>query len=377
MRFQLGVILGLFTAAPLYAQEAPSKDYPPPGRLVQVDGRKLHLHCSGKGSPTVLLMAGGSAFSIDWDLVQPRIADTTRVCSYDRAGLGWSDPGPADETVEQTIRDLHELLRTAREQGPYVLVGASIGGVFIRAYQRAFPDEVAALVFSNSSNRVGTKAKGKVGLSWDLTEEELRAAFPRLPSVKKGPAPTHVGEPFDKLPLNLQTVRLALDLRLREKSDSSAEGPESLLSWRKEFLREFDETDPGQRPPLGELPVIVLSSGPIAGEPERQSRGGAAARLDFLSSNTAHITATGSGHEIHLYQPDLVVQAVLRAVRAVRNRTPVSQVSDRPSVQCLKQEPRRSTRPGASRSGSPRPPASPPGPARRAAVPRRHRLHPR
>src|SRR5262249_42247921 len=90
-----------------------SQGYPPPGRLIVVGGRKLPLHCSGKGSPTVILMAGGGAFSIDWALVQSKVADTTRVCSYDRAGLAWSDPGPADETVEQTIGDLHALLRAA------------------------------------------------------------------------------------------------------------------------------------------------------------------------------------------------------------------------------------------------------------------------
>lgn len=113
-------------------------------------------------------------------------------------------------------------------------------------------------------------------------------------------------------------------MRLWERSDPTKAGPESLLSWRKEFLREFDETDAGREHPLGNLPVIVLSSAPIASESERQSRSGAAVRLDFLSSNSLHITATGSGHEIHLYQPDLVVQALLRSVSAVRSRAPLS-----------------------------------------------------
>jgi pimeloyl-ACP methyl ester carboxylesterase len=307
----------------------PSRGYPPPGRLIDVGGRKLHLLCSGKGRPTVILMAGGDAFSIDWALVQSKVAGSTRVCSYDRAGLGWSDPGPADETVEQTIGDLHALLRAAGEKGPYLLVGASVGGIFIRAYQHAFPNEVAGLVFTNSSNRVGMSVKGKGGLIWELTEDELRSAFP-LPPSAKGPTPTREGEPFDRLSPDLQAVRLWLDVRLWEKWDPAKAGPESLLSWRKEFLREFEETDAGKEHPLGKLPVMVLSSGPIATEAERRSRNGAAARLDFLSSNSVHITATGSGHEIHLYQPDLVVKAVLRAVSAVRNRIPLSRASERP-----------------------------------------------
>ena len=110
-----------------------STGYQAPGHPVDIGGRKLYLNCSGKGSPTVVLVAGGDAFSIDWALVQPKLAESTRVCSWDRAGLGWSDAGPADETVEQTIADLHALLHAAGEKPPYLLVGASIGGIFIRA----------------------------------------------------------------------------------------------------------------------------------------------------------------------------------------------------------------------------------------------------
>lgn len=267
----------------------------------------------------MVLMAGGGAFAIDWALVQPTVARSTRVCSYDRAGLGWSDPGPADETVEQTVADLHTLLHAAREKGPYLLVGASIGGILIQAYQRAFPEEVAGLVFSNSSNRIGMSVKGKTGLIWDLTEDEIRSAFPQ-PSTVKGPRPTREDEPFDRLPPALQSVRLWLDVRLWEEWNPEKAGPESTLSWRKEFLREFNATEPGKGPPLGQLPVIVLSSGPTATELQRQSRDGGAARLDFLSSNSLHVTAAGSGHEIHLYQPDLVVQTLLQAVAAIRNR---------------------------------------------------------
>jgi len=317
------VIIGLVAACQTSPAQS-SQRYLPPGRRIDIGGRKLHLYCTGKGSPTIVLMAGAGAFSIDWALVQPKVAENTRVCSYDQAGLGWSDPGPADETVKQTIGDLHTLLRAAGEKRPYLLVGASISGTYIQAYQRAFPEEVAGLVFTNSSNRIGIEAKGKVGLIWDLTEDEVRSAYPFPPSVKKEPAPTHEGEPFDRLPPDLQAVRLWLDLRLWEKSDPAKAGPDSLLSWREEFLKEFDETDAGKKPPLGDLPVVVVSSDPVATESERRSRDEAAARLDFLSSNTVHITATGSGHEIHLYQPDLVIQALLRAVSALRNRVPLS-----------------------------------------------------
>jgi len=96
-------------------------------------------------------------------------------------------------------------------------------------------------------------------------------------------------------------------------------GPEELLSWRKEFLTEFDSTDDSKQPPLGSLPVVVISSNAASPESARRSRDEARPRLDYLSSNTLHITATGSGHEIHIYQPDRVIQGILEAVRAARS----------------------------------------------------------
>src|SRR5216684_8347678 len=323
MRFHLAAILVLLIIAQASGQGSAAQEYPPPGRLVDIGGRKLHLYCTGTGSPTVILMAGGGAFSIDWALVQPKVAQSIRVCSYDRAGLAWSDPGPADETVEQTISELHIRLKDGGEKGPYLLVGASVGGIYIQAYQRAFPKEVAGLVFSNSSNRIGRLVNGKPGLIWELTEEQIRSTFP-LAASDKGPAPTSEDDPFDRLPPDLRSVRLRLDYKLWQKWEPTKETADSTLSWRKEFRKEFAETDANKDHPLGALPVVVLSSDPPAPESERHSQDEAAPRLDFLSSNTVHVTATGSGHEIHLYQPDLVAKTLVRAVLAIRNGTSLS-----------------------------------------------------
>jgi pimeloyl-ACP methyl ester carboxylesterase len=299
---------------------AQTTQYPAPGRLIDVGGRTLHLHCAGNGSPTVLLQAGGGAFAIDWTLVQRPVAESTRVCSYDRAGLGWSDPGPSHEVVEEIVSDLHRALLAAGEKGPYVLVGASIGGPYIRAYQRTYPGDVAALVFTNSANRVGLVTKNGGDLLWRLSEDDIRSAYP-LPATARPPRPTRIGQPFDRLPADLQPIRLWLDVRMWESQDpttmSSASASASILSWRREFLREFEETD-GGRQPLGSLPVVVVSSGPIASEKDRASRDTAGAQLDFLSTNTLHIEATGAGHEIHLFQPARVIEGIARAVSTVR-----------------------------------------------------------
>jgi pimeloyl-ACP methyl ester carboxylesterase len=324
MRLSIAVVLLSFITAQVHAQNFTSQTYPPPGKLIDVGGRRLHLYCEGKGSPTVILMAGGGAFSIDWALVQPKVAKETRACSYDRAGLAWSDPGPADETVEQTISDLHLLFKSAGETGPYVLVGASVGGIYIQAYQRAFPNEVAGLVFTNSSNRIGRLVNGKPGLIWELTEEQIRSTFP-LAASDKGPAPTREDDPFDRLPADLRSVRLWLDYKLWQQWEPTKEKPDATLSWRKEFRKEFAESDANKDNVLRSLPVAVLSSAHPALESQRHTYDEAAPRLDFLSSNTLHVTATGSGHEIHLYRPDLVAETVVRAVLAIRNHARLTQ----------------------------------------------------
>lgn len=279
-------ILGVLVGSLLHVQVEQS--YRPTGRLIDVGGRQLHLDCSGKGSPVVVLEAGGGAYAIDWLLVQPRITETTRVCSYDRAGLGGSDPGPADETVEQTVADLHSVLSAAGEKLPYILVGASIGGAFIRAYQRSFPGDVAALVFTNSSNRIGFKAGNKGDLIWRLSADEIRSAFP-LPDTKS-PEPSREDAPFDRLPPELQETRLWLDRRLWERRNRVPPTPDSILSWRTEFLREFDEAEKSSSPPLGKLPVIVVSSSPAADRSDCRLRNTAASCLDFLSARIRSIS---------------------------------------------------------------------------------------
>ena len=107
---------------------------PPPGRLIDIGGRKLHLYCTGKGSPTVILETGAGSFSIDWALVQPEVAQTTRMCSYDRAGYAWSDPGPEWDSVTQVANDLETALSKAGEHPPTCSwasqwAGSSRGGI--------------------------------------------------------------------------------------------------------------------------------------------------------------------------------------------------------------------------------------------------------
>src|SRR5829696_30737 len=128
------------------------KRYPPPGQPVDVGGYRLHLHCIGQGSPTVVLDAGLGGFSLDWGAVQPQIAMSTRVCAYDRAGLGWSEPRPTPRSPQQFAAVLRALLANGGVEGPYVLVAHSLSGKTARLFASQHPDDVAGMVLVDTSH---------------------------------------------------------------------------------------------------------------------------------------------------------------------------------------------------------------------------------
>ncbi len=157
----LGMMIILPLSGALYqaaATEIDKRTYPPTGQLIDVGGYRLHLYCIGKntnGRATVVLEPGLGGISTNlsiWAWVQPEIAKTTRVCSYDRAGLGWSDPGPQPRDAQHIVTELHLLLQNAHIPGPYVLVGWSYGGLYIRAYANQYRSETAGLVLLDSSS---------------------------------------------------------------------------------------------------------------------------------------------------------------------------------------------------------------------------------
>lgn len=115
-------------------------------------GFRLHIYSTGEGGPAVILDAGAGCISLDWALVQPEIAKFTQVCSYDRAGFGWSEESPNDRTSKNFVEELHSLLQRAQIPPPYILVGHSLGGLNMRLYATLYPDEVAGMVLVDASH---------------------------------------------------------------------------------------------------------------------------------------------------------------------------------------------------------------------------------
>ena len=299
----LAIVSSAFVFIPrAWEQTSPDQSAPvPPGKLVDVGSRKIHLYCTGRGTPTVILEAGAGSFSIDWALVQPEVAKTTRVCSYDRAGYGWSDLGPEWDTVEQVAHDLETALKNAGERPPFVLVGQSMGGLYSRWYQHEHPDQVVGLVLLDTYE-ISAPVSGKQVPLYTLTKEELQANLPPPSSLKKPPIPTEVRPPFNKLPENEQKTHLWLEQHFFETLDFN-KGPAMMESWRSAFvvLHQASLTPDS----LGGLPLIILTREGVSEDEQKQQT-----NLLRLSRNARQTIAVHSGHFIQLERPDLVIDGI-------------------------------------------------------------------
>src|SRR5262245_43652329 len=192
LRFSLYLALVLATSPLFVAPQAGANSaqsettqppFPPPGRLVDIGGWRLHLNCTGEArasQPTVILEAGIGDFSVEWGLVQPGVAQFARVCSYDRAGDGWSDLGPHPRTMPQIVYELHTLVDKAGVKPPLVLVGHSYGGWLVRLYASTYPADVAGMVLveAGADNPWRMLPDGKLVRSSELAKGQA------IPAVK-------------------------------------------------------------------------------------------------------------------------------------------------------------------------------------------------
>ncbi len=299
----LALLLGLTVVGFIYepiAEAADAKANPPPGQLVDVGGYRLHINCTGTGSPTVVIESGWGDMSPSWGWVQPEVAKSTRVCTYDRAGMGWSEPSPQPRTARQFALELHTLLANVNEPGPYVLVGHSLGGYTIQVYAHDYPAEVSGLVL--------------------IDAQDLPASDGTTPT----PAPKPGGTSLPSLMARIGLARLLAgplgsikDLPPKEKQAFRA------LSATPRFAQTFLDESRGMPEggaqaravtSLGALPIIVLSRG----QDQNVKHTAAQASLLQLSTNSQQLFADQSGHSIMIDQPEAAIEAILQMVDQVR-----------------------------------------------------------
>jgi pimeloyl-ACP methyl ester carboxylesterase len=340
-RCSVGILTLLVLPLLITARHSTNEGAPaPPGKLVEIGGRRLHINCEGKGEPTVVMEAGAGDFSFDWGLVQPQVARFARVCSYDRAGYAWSDPGPTPRTMRQIAFELHTGLLKAGIKGPYILVGHSLGGAIVRTYVSQYPKEVAGMVLVDSVHE-----EGLIGITDRTTKQDkivrwrelsrgrqippIQTAAPN-PTSSSNPqqarasssAQTKVEAPFDKLPERSQRMRLWAKSQPNYNPARSSE----LFDFFPEELDSLYSEREKSKNPLGAMPLIVMTSTVSEyGSADEQTkkrlsedRKRLQSDLLMLSSNSKQIVTEKSGHHIQLDEPGLVIDAIQQVVKASR-----------------------------------------------------------
>jgi pimeloyl-ACP methyl ester carboxylesterase len=312
-RKRLHMVLALLCLLPIItlAQKVGTDQNPPPplGKLVDVGGYRVHLYCFGTGSPTVVIV--GAGYSFDWGLVQPEVAKFTQVCSYDHSGIGWSDDGPKD-SCSLRVGEIHTALRNAGINGPYILVGHSLGGLVARLYAGRYPDETAGMVFVDH-------AFHSIVVSHLTSPSDAKVPLPSLPpqesmlSSPGGPGPIAVGiesDPnFAKLSSHDQELHLWAMSRTRDQTALRTN-----VGISQECSAEADAIAKEQSHPFGNKPLVDVSRD----ESRSPDYVKLQASLLSLSQNSKEIIAEKSGHFVIIDRPDVVVDAISQVVQAVR-----------------------------------------------------------
>jgi pimeloyl-ACP methyl ester carboxylesterase len=320
------------------AQDAIAPPFPAAGRLIDLGGWRLHLNCTGQASPsrpTVILEAGAGDFSVDWSLVQPLVASFARVCSYDRAGAGWSDLGPRPRTMRQQVWELHALLEKAGEKPPFVLVGHSYGGWLVRLGAEAYPADVSGVVLIESGAEDPLRViDGKVTHASKLAKGQPVPAVKTSDPLRESDIPPHIisliqssirgtlgrlnNPPRDKLPAEARRMRewSLSQIKHAASNDNPFEADElvAMLAERKK-----------KQNVLGDLPLIVVSRGLLDEEGTEAVQREEAHRKDqaalvTLSSRGKQVVAAKSGHHVPLDEPNVVVSAIREIVQTASRR---------------------------------------------------------
>jgi pimeloyl-ACP methyl ester carboxylesterase len=290
------------------------KRLPQVGKSFDIGSRSLNLFCSGQGSPTVVFESNGGAPGLRWMLLQRRVAAFTRACWYDRAGLGWSDPGPFPNHSESIAHDLHALLASAHETPPYILVGHAMGGFHVRVYRSFFPEQVAGLVLVDPMNEDMTiHIHNHNELFRPTVLLILRAitgaGLLRLTRGSMGPPPP-----------GWSAAEWATLHGLFRRPEARIAAAQELPIWVNGELARAGAC-------YDSLPMVVLSAGIQDQEEDPKLDHDHALklrlhdRLAHRSTRGKHVLVSNSGHDIPDMAPNAVITAILDVVQQVRSKS--------------------------------------------------------
>ena len=289
----------------------------PPGAFYSVNGHRMHIICTGSGSPTIVLEAGLGNDALTWGGVQPVLSSTTRVCSYDRAGFGWSDALPAPRDADHVAAELHELLLQAKVTGPIVLMGHSMAGVYMRDYVTRYPADIVGIVFEDGStplqddNPVMKAMDSKAPPPWALellAKSAMSTGIPRLlgmcsQSIKGFDARAAKLQAEDICHTNVSPMFDAMDGINRSGQETVHSGP------------------------YGALPILIISEDPaqmtaVSSTDMANVWNQMQEDLKKLSTRSRRIIAKGSSHYIHIDRADLIEKEVPLFIEQVRGTAP-------------------------------------------------------
>lgn len=302
------------------------KKYPPPGELYDVGEYRLHLYCAGAGSPAVILEAGASSPGMVWYLVQEEVAKFTRVCSYDRAGFGWSDPASKPLSAEEVAADLHKLLEAADVPAPYVLVGHSVGGVYARAFAQKYSLEVVGMVLVDSSHESQNLRFPPEYMKLSEQQNSTMKLFQLI-------APFGALRATKVWSLLLPDVPLPVDVGMAIWATMYRTSYCQAINEEMAAIGEMFSQEEGPAS-LGDLPLIVLTANDSVRKlPENvinaigrdtfeklvQVSQELQQELASLSTQGKQVIVMDSGHYIQWDQPGAVIDAIWEVVEQVRS----------------------------------------------------------
>jgi pimeloyl-ACP methyl ester carboxylesterase len=313
----IGGLLCVAVAGQSVATARERRDFPPPGKLISVGGRRIHIHCIGESaSPTVVVSGGIGVWSSQWSRIQRAVATDARMCTWDRPGFGWSDPGPTTYTARQAAEDLHSALRGAGEQGPYLMVGESYGGYVVRLFHDMYASDVAGVVLVESAHE----------RQWEEIPQAKALLAQAVPKLKVAVWLSRIGilrllisDRGDDLPADVRPALIAMQGQTR-----------TVQAAQHEIDGVFESAHQvAQSRPLDAVPLVVVTAALsfnkfVSETKEPHLRQMNAKWLELqkdltrLSTNSEHVVSDDATHAIAREQPDVVARAIMHCLQLAR-----------------------------------------------------------